>query len=199
MFHTCTLGDISCLPVPTIIPCLPVSAHLRQESYFWLDNIWLQFLVCQLQLPWNPEGVSCLSSNHGSSLAWENSVNISGVQWFPTTLFWTKSKLKFRGSSSKFFLQWVTPPLSVFFFFFFLLFIIIVNFGYNPYVKLSLLKLLCVSCLIILLARWSTPLSVRFGRTFVCLGNFITTILVNVIHFGIQCWLLNMNHMSGIQ
>ena len=41
-------------------------------------------------------------------------------------------------------------PYQVFFFSF-TFYPVIVNSGYNPYVKLSLLKLLCVSCLIILL------------------------------------------------
>lgn len=84
-------SDISCLLVPTVVPCLPVPAHLYSGKLFWLDNIWLQFLVFQLQLPWNLEGCFLIIQQSWISLAWENSVNISGVQWFPTVLFWTKS------------------------------------------------------------------------------------------------------------
>lgn len=118
MFHTCTLEWHFLLASSTIVPCLPVSAHLHSGKLFWLV-IWTAVPCLPTSAPLKPRGVSCLSSNHGS--AWPGktqwtSLGFSGFQ----PHFWTKSKLKFRGSSSKFFLQWVTSPLVFFFSFTFI-------------------------------------------------------------------------------
>lgn len=152
IFHTCgspaSWSDISCLLVPTVVPCLPVSAHLHSRKLFWLDNIWLQFLVCQVQLPWNLEGCFLIIQQPWISLAWENSVTSLGFGGFQLYFFGQSLNSNSEDPLANFFLQWVTSLIR---FSFCTFYPIIVNSGYNPYVKLSLLKLLCVSCLIILL------------------------------------------------